>query len=116
MKVAIATQSDNRNSKISLVFARSKYFAIYNTSDDTIEFEYNQFHNDTWKVADNVSWMLHRIDVKRIVAYELGLKMQDEASSHKTQIVLIPQKIKSLEEILGLMSSRVKIKETNIKK
>lgn len=105
MKVAIATIAERRNSKISPVFARSKFFAIYDMDDHTLEFEYNQFHADNWKVADNVSWMLKRLNVKRILAYEIGLKMQDEATTHKTQIVLIPQKIKTLEEILSLMAS-----------
>ncbi len=58
MIVAIPTEMDSLNSKISERFARTAYFLIYNTNDDSYEFishEMQQEHGAGTKIVNELS-------------------------------------------------------------
>jgi predicted Fe-Mo cluster-binding NifX family protein len=72
MIVAIPTEMDSLNSKISERFARTAYFLIYNTNDDSYEFishEMQQEHGAGTKIVNELSVR----NVEAVISKNIGL-------------------------------------------
>lgn len=105
MKIAIPIESDKPDALISTVFARSKWFAIWDSDLKTYEILDNPYHDDKLQVGENVVWLLTKKNVGQFAAFEIGLKLQNESSIRHIQLILLPQKIKKLKDILYLMDN-----------
>lgn len=103
--IAIPVETDKLNTTLSHRFGRSKYFAIYNPVSKSTVFIENVYAEDKIRVAENITYLLSKTSVNKLVAYEIGLKMQNEASGKEIQILIIPENLKTLKQIIQLIKN-----------
>jgi predicted Fe-Mo cluster-binding NifX family protein len=106
MNIAVPVESCSNNSPISPMFARSEYFALIETSDSVIDFITNPYAKDKHRVGQNVVWMLSKKNVKALLGFEFGLKLQNEVLRTKLQLIIISNKNKSLKDIMHHINSK----------
>ena len=105
MKVVIPIIENSLQSKISLRFARSKYFAII----DKEKSKYKIIANDQLKKEDCIGkdlldMLCNEHHVNTLFAYELGLNIQQIAAERRIQLLILNEKHKTLKELLLMMN------------
>ncbi len=103
MRIAIPVETNKAGAAISQKFARSKWFAIWDTLANSFNFLNNPYIEDKLQVGENVVQLLANENVKQFVAYEIGLKLQNIATKQLIQLVLIPYRLKMLKDIIQLL-------------
>jgi predicted Fe-Mo cluster-binding NifX family protein len=103
MRIAIPVETNKAGAAISQKFARSKWFAIWDTQANSFNFLNNPYIEDKLQVGENVVQLLANENVKQFVAYEIGLKLQNIATKQLIQLVLIPYRLKMLKDIIQLL-------------
>ena len=99
MIIAIPVTKDQSNAKLSKVFARAPYFALYFSISKEFEVIDNPYFEDDLRVGENVLWLLNRHKVMAIAGHDFGLKLQEGAQKKKIQLILLDHTIKSLRDI-----------------
>lgn len=107
MRIAIPIETNKSGAAISQKFARSKWFAIWDTQTNSYNFLNNPYFEDKVQVGENVVQILAKENVKQFVAYEIGLRLQNIASKRLIQLVLIPYRLKMLKDIIQLLEKNL---------
>ncbi|MGF7138989.1 NifB/NifX family molybdenum-iron cluster-binding protein [Roseimarinus sediminis] len=104
MKLAIPVTGTQLENGLSLKFARSKYFALIEKETHQIEWVENPYFDEDKKVGEHVfSWLTSGLGVDTLLAFELGLKVQQLASASNLQLIIISEKKRTLKQLLRLM-------------
>lgn len=88
---------------LSTVFARSDYFALWNTETDTIRFESNPFKKLDEHVGDKVLGFLSDYEVSRVIAGSFGTLVQNKAQELNIQMIVFDRGDNKLTDILDLL-------------
>lgn len=104
MIAAIAIKDNNIDSEICLRFARSRFFAIINTSTETLSVIENPYL-ELKKAAGYklVEMLINDYNVTAFVAFEIGLKVQQLAAEKNIQLIVINKTQHTLSYILKMM-------------
>lgn len=100
MKILIPMESKNKVGKISDVFGRSKYFAIYNSDDKKLEFVENP--GNTQARGAGISASQYAIDnkVSRVIVTKIGPHAENVLKQGNIKISIEEDSSKTLEEII----------------
>jgi predicted Fe-Mo cluster-binding NifX family protein len=104
MKAAIPVNSDTNEALISVRFARSPYLAVVDTEKsafEIIENAYNKMHSGAGRSI--IEFLVTIKQVNTIIAYELGLNIQQKALQKKIQLIILKEKEISLKQLLKLL-------------
>ncbi|MBN2807355.1 MAG: hypothetical protein JXR22_11925 [Prolixibacteraceae bacterium] len=101
MKIAIPIESESKHSKLSLRFARSPYFALVDRESAQVEIIANPFSEQSFEVGKKLlKWLVEQHQVNTLLAFELGVKVQQKANEAKMQLIIINEKKQSLKQLL----------------
>ncbi|MBN1927025.1 MAG: hypothetical protein JW798_14425 [Prolixibacteraceae bacterium] len=104
MRIVVPVNGSDNNAVISRHFARSTHFAIIDKLAGTREIIENPFASVSKGAGMKlVDFLLNKYKVNTIVAFELGLKVQQVASGKKMQLIIISGKMKQLKHVLTLI-------------
>jgi len=104
MIAAIPVMSDTKDAQLSLKFARSPYFALVDRLTGTYRFIENPFAEDKKGVGPKILSLLCKDNgVNALVAFELGLKLQQLAKSKGLQFIILNENKSKFKDILKLM-------------
>lgn len=104
MKLVIPIETEKRNSQLSKKFARSEYFAVIQKEEATIEIVKNPFLELKMGVGQKlITWLKTEHSVDVLVAFELGLKVQQLANIEQLQLIIINEKKQSLKQLMAFM-------------
>jgi predicted Fe-Mo cluster-binding NifX family protein len=110
MTLAIPIEDKTHNSDIALRFARAKYFAIVNKDQHSLEILPNPCLGLSVQAGKcTILYLTTRKNVDTLLAYELGLNVQQIAQKNNLQLILISEKRKSLNQLLKIMNIKTKI-------
>jgi len=88
---------------LSTVFARSEYFAVWDTETNDIRFESNPFKKLDEHVGDKVLGFLSDYKVSRVIAGSFGTLVQNRAQELNIQMIVFDQGDNKLTDILDLL-------------
>lgn len=101
MKICIPILSNNKKGQVSPTFARSSYFAIIDQQLDKVEIISNPFLNVKQNLGNKlINWLLNEYNVDTLLAFELGVKVQQIANEHQMQLIIINEKNQTLKQLL----------------
>jgi predicted Fe-Mo cluster-binding NifX family protein len=103
MLIAIPCDKQQVDSTIAPRFARSRFFAVVDTNNSSIKYLENPFFGLEHGVGKNILRTLTDLGIELLVAHELGLKAQQMACQNKIQILLLPEKIEQLNQIIKFL-------------
>ena len=104
MKICIPIMSKSLNGQVSLTFARSDFFAIVDRHTAAVELVENPFKNLNQGVGNQLlPWLLSEYGVDTLLAFELGLKVQQIANERRVQLIIISEKKQILKQLLDYM-------------
>jgi len=104
MIAVIPVMSDKNDAQLSLKFARSPFFALVDRFNCTYRFIENPFAKDEKGVGPKIlSLLCQDNEVDTLVAFELGLKLQQHAKSEGLQFIILNENNTRLKDILKLM-------------
>ena len=103
MKIAIPVQNNKYESKVSLTFARSPWFAVWEKKSGKIDFITNPYQQKK-SGAGNLAFemLITENEANTLLAYELGLKVQQLAVKNQIQLIIINNRNQTLSGILQL--------------
>ena len=107
MKAAVPIESDSIDATISMRFARCPYLAIidpFSAEFDIIENTYSRMTTGAGRSI--VEFLVTMKQVKVIIAYELGLNVQQKAIQKKIQLILLGKKDITLNQLILLMQQQ----------
>ena len=108
MKIAVPVNTGSIDATISMRFARSTYFAVLDVSLKKINFMENPFlHKKTGTGKSIIELLINKYEINTILAYELGLMIQQVAYKKQIQLIITNEKNKSLKETLRLLKFKV---------
>lgn len=101
MIVAIPVCENNLKGTISPKFSRSPYFVIVNKDEKKYEFVSNNYIDEIEGIGKKLfSWLIKSHGVNTLLAYELGIKVQQLADEQNLQLIIINDESMTLEKIL----------------
>lgn len=104
MKIAIPVETNLKTSMVSKVFARSKYFALVDQDLKTVELIENPFGELNMGVGKKlIEFLLDKHKVDSLLAFELGLKVQQKATEANLQLIIISEKQQNLIQLLAYL-------------
>jgi len=106
MIAALPLRSDTEKSAVSLKFARCQFFAIIDKERKTCTMIRNKYFAESSQVGKQVYSELMKHKVNTLIAYELGLKVQQMANRKKHQLIILNQKKTQLKDLLNLMRGK----------
>ena len=110
MKLAIPLNENNKNSVIAIRFARAKYLAIVDKEQNLVDILPNPCQGISTQAGKCIiHYLITRQEIDTIVAYEIGLKVQQIAQKNNIQLILINEKNKSLNQLLSMMKIKNKM-------
>ncbi len=104
MIAIIPVMTDTKGAQLSLKFARSPFFALINRELNSYHFIKNPFLNDEKNVGPKILNLLcEENKVDSLIAFELGLKLQQHAKKREVQFIILNKINNKLVDILNLM-------------
>ncbi len=103
MIYALPIDSDSPQAAISTRFARTPFFAIINKAAGEYKIIANPFFETKKKTGQNVMQLMESQNISALIAFELGLIVQQMANKKRMQLIILNQKNKKLNEILELL-------------
>ncbi len=104
MKFVIPVDGTDDTAGISKHFARSTHFAIIDNETGKHEMVENPFAGIPKGVGVKlIDFLINEYRVNKIIAFELGLKVQQLATEKKMQLIIITGKMKQLKQLLKLI-------------
>lgn len=104
MKIAIPISSESKTSTVSKKFARSKYFALADKINRTVDIIENPYAELKLGVGKKLlNWLIVEHKVDALLAFELGLKVQQLANDSKIQLIIINEKKQTLKQLLSFL-------------
>lgn len=101
MITAIPAQTNNENARLDEKFGRSPFFALYNHSEESIEFIDNPFQNDRGGVGTSIVAHLAEKKVNQIIANEFGPKAQSLLEQLKIQMIVPDDSSATIKELIA---------------
>ncbi|MFA9391809.1 MAG: NifB/NifX family molybdenum-iron cluster-binding protein [Prolixibacteraceae bacterium] len=101
MRIAIPIEIKQKSSIVSKQFARSNYFAVVDRTTKTVELIDNPYTDLSMGVGKKLLNLLvekHKVDT--LLAFELGLKVQQKAIEANLQLIVISEKRQTLKQLL----------------
>ena len=109
MKIAIPVLENTNESKLSEKFARAPYFVLVDKDTKSYEIVENRCLESNEKVGFCVTeFLFKKHNVEAIVAYELGIRVQQIADEKQIQLIIIDNKHRTLNELLTLLKIEIK--------
>lgn len=99
MKILIPVDSKNKTDKISDVFGRSKYFAIYNSDDKKLEFVDNPGNTQAKGAGITASQFAIESQISRVIAKQIGPNAESTLKQGNIEITIESDPDKTLEEL-----------------
>lgn len=103
MITAIASSSNNIDSKLDSRFGRCPYFAIYNKKTNQTTFILNEYKDEQGGVGPKVVNKLMEHKTTKIVAAEFGPKAKDILDELKIQLIVFTDTSKTINDIIKMM-------------
>jgi predicted Fe-Mo cluster-binding NifX family protein len=104
MKVAITSIGNSLESKLDQRFGRCRFFTIYDSETDGIEFLPNP-NKDAPEGAGPASVQtIASRDVKKIISGEFGIKIKGLLDSLKIQMIVLKEPEKSVKGIIEMLN------------
>ena len=100
MKVFIPVVSKDKSSKLSEVFGRSEFFAIYDTETKNTEYIDNGSAQGARGVGVSVGQLAINSGVSKVVTRKLGPNAVNALESGNIEVVIQENTDKTLEEII----------------
>lgn len=100
MKILIPMDSKNKTDKISNVFGRSKYFAIYNSDDKKLDFVENPGNAQARGAGMTASQFVIDNKVSRVITNKIGPNAENVLKQGNIKISIEEDSSKTLEEII----------------
>jgi predicted Fe-Mo cluster-binding NifX family protein len=105
MRIAVPLQESSHDGKIALRFARAQYFALIDKDQHTIEFFQNPCSDMSLKTGKCImDFLVDNKKIDTLLAFELGLRVQQIAKKNDLQMILINEQKRTLKELLELMN------------
>ena len=105
MIAAIPVENDRHDAQLYPRFARSPFFAIADTMAGTVRFVANPHAGDAQGLGISaVSFLAGECSADTLVAYELGLKVQQAAHTHGLGQIILHTDQHSLASLLQIMN------------
>lgn len=104
MKIAIPIETKQKSSIVSKKFARSNFFALVDKEGGSYDLIENPFRDLKMGVGKKLLNLLveeHHINV--LLAFELGLKVQQMATEANLQLIIISEKKQTLKQLLNYL-------------
>lgn len=104
MKIAIPVETKQKSSIVSKKFARSNFFAIVDQELKSYEYMENPYKDLSMGVGKKLLNLLveeHEINI--LLAFELGLKVQQMATEANLQLIIINEKRQTLKQLLAYL-------------
>ncbi|MDA3930230.1 MAG: hypothetical protein PF541_14870 [Prolixibacteraceae bacterium] len=104
MRIVIPISDKSKTSTVSKKFARSPHFAVVDKTDRTVEVIENPYADLNLGVGKKLlNWLTKEYKVDTLLAFELGLKVQQLANESKMQLIIINEKKQTLKQLLSFM-------------
>jgi predicted Fe-Mo cluster-binding NifX family protein len=104
MRIAIPINDKDIKSNVSDTFARSKFFALVDKENGSLQMVENPFADMTKGVGIKLfDWLVGTQNADALLAFEMGYKVQQMASDANLQIIIVNEQNKTLEELLNFM-------------
>jgi hypothetical protein len=104
LKYAIPIEVDSLDAPISLKFARSRFFAIIEKTNLHFEIIENSYYGQKSGAGKSIfNYLIGEKKVNALIAFELGLIIQQMAYKEKVQLIILSEKNESLKHIRELM-------------
>jgi predicted Fe-Mo cluster-binding NifX family protein len=109
MKIVVPIQNNTPESKVSLTFARSPWFALWEKPSGAVDFIANPYRQEKIGVGSRIfELLITENEANTLLAYELGLKVQQLAVKNKIQLIIINNRNQTLSDILQLSEQKKK--------
>ncbi|HNW98847.1 MAG TPA: NifB/NifX family molybdenum-iron cluster-binding protein [Bacteroidales bacterium] len=105
MIIAIASTGGTINSKLDKRFARCSFFALYNTISGEINFIKNFCQTMDKDAGLAVVECLHKMNVKKIISGEFGIKIKEFMDNYNIQMIIMPEQNQTINEIVKLLKA-----------
>ena len=104
MKIAIPIETKQKSSIVSKKFARSHFFALVDKELKSLELIDNPFKDLSMGVGKKLlNFLIESHKVDTLLAFELGLKVQQMATETNLQLIIISEKRQTLKQLLGFL-------------
>jgi predicted Fe-Mo cluster-binding NifX family protein len=104
MKAAVALKSNKKTSEIALRFARGAFFSLIDKETGSVEIIPNPYSElDIGAGTLLIQFLKEEHDIDTLIAYELGLKVQQLADKEEMRLIIISEKNKTLSQLFKLM-------------
>lgn len=101
MKIAIPVESNSRASFVSRKFARSNFIAVVDQEQNACDIIENPFKDLSMGVGKKlISLLVDTYKIDSLLAFELGLKVQQLATGLDLRLIIINEKKQSLKQLL----------------
>jgi predicted Fe-Mo cluster-binding NifX family protein len=105
--IAIPIMNKSSEHKISKLFARSKYFLIFDEKNHQTFYLANEFIDSQIKSGKSIAKALVARGVNVFCGYEIGFNVQKIAEENNIQIILLPEtKQMSAKNVINLMKNK----------
>ncbi len=108
MKTVITSSGKERSSLYDLRFGRCPYICIVNKVTDNVEFIKNPFSKLGEGAGTGLAEDLVKMNINRVISGDFGPKAQKFLQEHNIQMVVIPEKNKTIGEIIQLIDFSTK--------
>lgn len=104
MKIAIPVETKQKSSIVSKKFARSNFFALVDKEQKSFELIENPFAELSMGVGKKLlSLLVEDYKIDSLLAFELGLKVQQMATEANLQLIIISEKRQTLKQLLAYL-------------
>lgn len=106
MRIVIPVTEATEKASVSSKFGRSPFFVLVDKTGNSYEFIENPFHQRQEHVGRKVlEFLVNEKKINSLLAFELGLKVQQIAIELKLQLIIIEKKehkLKQLFKVIGV--------------
>ena len=104
MKIAIPIDTKQKSSIVSKKFARSSFFALVDKENKSYELIDNPFKDLNLGVGKKLlNLLVQDYNTDTLLAFELGLKVQQMATAANLQLIIISEKRQTLKQLLAYL-------------
>lgn len=107
MRYAIASTANTAAATCNNYFARSEYFAIFDTNDGSLEFIENKFRTLPENVGQTTLKHLSSLGVNIVVSTEFGNKIKMIMSELNIGMVIVHSNKIKIEQIIKIIKSGI---------
>jgi len=106
MKVAITATGNNQQALLDQRFGHCRFFVIYDTVNQAIEFLPNTFSSQMENAGKQAVQFLASREVQKIVSGEFGARIKPLMDSLKIQMIILKNKEIKIGEIIDMLNHK----------